>query len=222
MIHSKCISAFLNNLFWGYFPYMATTVMIAGLIYRRVVSDQTIEAPSTQFMDEDGPLMKSSILFHYAIFFVLARHIFGLLTPPTLYRWFMTDDTKRWLAVMLGSLSGLAAFMGITLLFIRRWQNPRVRINSSFQDYFIPVWLIAQILLGLMRTYHTAHAPLEIYMALDEWAQGLVCFQPDAWRYITHTDLVYKLHIVNGFLIFILFPYTQLIHIIVAPVRYFF
>lgn len=62
------MSAFLNNLFWGYFPYKATTVMIAGVIYRRVVSDQTIEAPSTQFMDEDGPLMKSSILFHYAIF----------------------------------------------------------------------------------------------------------------------------------------------------------
>lgn len=73
-----------------------------------------------------------------------------------------------------------------------------------------------------MGTYHTAHARLENYMALDKWAQGLVCFQPDAWRYIIHTDLVYKRHIVHVFLIFILFPYTQLIHIIVAPVRYFF
>lgn len=216
------MSAFLNNLFLGYFPYMATAVMIAGLIYRRAVSDRTIEAPSTQFLGEDGPLMKSSILFHYAILLVLAGHIFGLLTPPALYRWIMTDDTKRWLAVVLGSLSGLAALLGITLLFIRRLRNPRVRANSSFQDYFIPVWLIVQIVLGLLGTYHTAHAPLANYMALDEWAQGLVCFQPDAWKYIAPTNIVYKLHIVNGFLIFIFFPYTKLIHIIVAPIRYFF
>lgn len=216
------MSAFLNNLFLGYFPYMATAVMIAGLIYRRAVSDRTIEAPSTQLLGEDGPLMKSSILFHYAILLVLAGHIFGLLTPPALYRWLMTDDTKRWLAVGLGSMSGLAALLGITLLLIRRLRNPRVRANSSFQDYFIPLWLIVQIVLGLMGTYHTAHAPLENYRALDEWAQALVCFRPEAWRYIAHADIVYKLHIVNGFLIFILFPYTKLIHLIVAPVRYFF
>lgn len=51
---------------------------------------------------------------------------------------------------------------------------------------------------------------------------NLYLFEPDAWRYIADADMVYKLHIINGFLIFILFPYTKLMHMVAVPFRYLF
>lgn len=211
---------YLNNFFLGYLPYIALTAFFVGVVYRWYLANPTIQATSSQFFRRDRNIQWGGVLFHYAILLVLLGHIFGLLTPPWAYRWLMTDETKRTLAIVMGSLSGLAALTGLTMLIIRRFADVRVRVNSSFQDYFIAILLWIQIVLGLLGTYHTAHAPLSDYLSLDEWAQGIVRFEPDAWKYIASAGWIYKLHIVNGFLIFILFPYTKLMHMVAAPVRY--
>ena len=58
-----------------------------------------------------------------------------------------------------------------------------------------------------------------------EWAQGIFTFQPGAAEHIAHVPLIYKLHIVLGLTIFLVFPFTRLVHILsgfAAPVRYLF
>lgn len=211
---------YLNNLLLGYLPYIALAVFVFGTWYRWQVSNRTVQASSSQFFRRDRKMGWGSMLFHFAILMVLFGHVFGLLTPPWLYRLVMSDETKRLLAIVMGSASGIVALVGITMLFVRRCTDVRVRANSSFQDYFIAALILAQIALGLVGTYITARSPIEEYMSLDYWAQGLVWFEPDAWKYIASIDIVYKLHIINGFLIFILFPYTKLVHMVVAPVFY--
>lgn len=211
---------YLNSFFLGYLPYIALAVFFFGVWTHWHGSNATVQATSSQFFRKDRKLLWGSVLFHYAILLVLLGHIFGLLMPPAAYRWLMTDETKRSLAIVMGSLSGLGALIGLTMLVTRRFTDKRVRINSSFQDYFIAILLWVQILLGLMGTYHTAHAPLANYLSLDEWAQGVVRFDPDAWKYIASVNIVYKLHIINGFFIFILFPYSKLMHMVAAPIRY--
>ena len=211
---------YLNNFFLGYLPYVALTVLATGLIYRTIRRNNTIQASSSQFISNDKSLRWGSTLFHYAILLVLLGHILGLLTPEWLYNWFMTNETKRLLAILMGSISGAAALVGITLLVVRRFSNKRVWATSKIPDYVIVVLLLVQISLGLWCTYITTQSSLEDYMAMEYWAQGIFIFEPDSWKYIADADLIYKLHIVNGFLIFIIFPFTKLMHMIMVPVLY--
>jgi nitrate reductase gamma subunit len=211
---------YLNNFFLGYLPYVALTVLATGLIYRTIRRNNTIQASSSQFISNDKSLRWGSTLFHYAILLVLLGHILGLLTPEWLYNWFMTNEKKRLLAILIGSISGAAALVGITLLVVRRFSNKRVWATSKIQDYVIVVLLLVQISLGLWCTYITTQSSLEDYMAMEYWAQGIFIFEPDSWKYIADADLIYKLHIVNGFLIFIIFPFTKLMHMIMVPVLY--
>ena len=211
---------YLNNFFLGYLPYVALTVLATGLIYRTIRRNNTIQASSSQFISNDKSLRWGSTLFHYAILLVLLGHILGLLTPEWLYNWFITNETKRLLAILMGSLSGAAAVVGITLLVVRRFRNKSVWATSKIQDYVIVVLLLVQISLGLWCTYITTQSSLEDYMAMEYWAQGIFIFEPDSWKYIADADLIYKLHIVNGFLIFIIFPFTKLMHMIMVPVLY--
>lgn len=211
---------FLNNFFLGYLPYIALSVIFAGTVYRAVTKNNTIQATSSQFISKDKTLTWGSNLFHYAIIFVFFGHIFGLLTPEWSYNWLITNETKRMLAIIFGSLSGIVALVGITMLAIRRFTNVKVRATGKFQDDLIISLLLLQIALGLWSTYITSQTSLADYMAMEHWAQGIFVFEPDSWKHIAHVDVIYKLHIVNGFLIFILFPFTKLMHMVAAPFKY--
>lgn len=160
------------------------------------------------------------MLFHYAIILVFFGHIFGLLTPEWVYDWFMSNETKRLIAITMGSITGIGALIGITMLTIRRFTNIRVRATSKPQDYIIVLLLLIQIILGLWCTYITSQSSLAEYMSAEYWAQGVVLFKPNPWMFITDLDIIYKLHIVNGFLIFIIFPFTKLMHMIMVPVNF--
>lgn len=214
------ISDYLNNFFLGFLPYVAFGVLLAGLIYRIYRRNNTIQANSSQFISKDKGLFWGSILFHYAIILVFFGHIFGLLTPEWSYNWFMTNETKRLLAIVMGSLSGGVALFGITVLTIRHFTNKRVRATGKLQDYIIVALLLLQIALGLWGTYITTQSTIGDYMAMEHWAQGVVLFEPDSWKFIADQSWVYKIHIINGFLIFIIFPFTKLMHMVMVPINY--
>jgi nitrate reductase gamma subunit len=213
-------SDYLNNFFLGYLPYIALGVFIAGLLYRVYRRNNTIQATSSQFVSNDKSILWGSPLFHFAIIMVFFGHVFGLLTPEWMYNWLITNETKRMLAVGMGSLSGIVALIGITILAVRRFTNRRVQAAGKVQDYVIVALLLFQIALGLWGTYITSQSSIEDYMAMEHWAQGIFIFKPDSWKYIADTDMIYKLHIVNGLLIFIIFPFTKLMHMAMVPVNF--
>lgn len=213
-------SVFWNTLFFSYLPYAALAVLIFGVMARFGYYNRSIQATSTQLID-NGPMLKwGSFLWHYGIVLVLLGHIFGLLTPPRFYEWLITPAQKRVLAISMGLFFGAVAAVGLVILTVRRFTNRAVSVNSTFQDKWILVWLLAQIGLGLTCTIQVTQQPLADYLAFDDWAQGIVTFQPDAWRYIANADLVHKLHIINGFLIFMAFPFSKLMHFMVFPANY--
>jgi nitrate reductase gamma subunit len=52
------------------------------------------------------------------------------------------------------------------------------------------------------------------------WAQGIFTFQPDVADLIAGASWVFKAHIVLGLTIFLVFPFTRLVHMLSAPIRY--
>ena len=57
-------------------------------------------------------------------------------------------------------------------------------------------------------------------VALSHWAQGIVTFQAGAADHVLGVDAVFKAHIALGLTIFLLFPFSRLVHIWSAPVSY--
>ena len=56
---------------------------------------------------------------------------------------------------------------------------------------------------------------------LANWAQGIVTFQPlQAAASVYTVNIIYKLHITLGMTLFLIFPFTRLVHMISAPVWY--
>lgn len=209
------------TFFFAYYPYLAAGIFFSGLAWRLTHENKTVQALSTQFLSNDRALRWGSSLFHFAVIGVFFGHIFGLLAPEPLYIWLISNETKRALAVAMGGAAGLVAFAGIVLLFVRRFRNERVAAFSTAADRAVVTLILLQIATGLGGTMVTAVSPLESYLAIDHWAQGLVVFQPEAWKWLLDASVVHKIHILLGFLIVCIFPFTKLMHMVAAPILYF-
>lgn len=211
---------YINNLLFTYFPHIAFAVFWFGLITRFVVANKSIQAKSTQILAKDG-VRKGNNLFHYGIIIVFFGH-FTLFLPEEVYHLVISTETKRMIALIFGTTFGVVTFIGMLILLNRRITNERVRFTSNFHDYFILVLLLVEAGIGLASVAQTASTTVVEYSALGEWAQKIITFQPDAGAIIAGHSILYKIHFTIGLIIFMIFPYTKLMHILVLPIAYFF
>ena len=77
----------------------------------------------------------------------------------------------------------------------------------------ILVILWVQLVLGLVTLpFSLGHTDGSVMLKLSAWAQGIVTFQPDA-GHIAGLDWPYLVHLVLGMTIFLLFPFSRLVHV---------
>ncbi|SQK72441.1 Respiratory nitrate reductase 1 gamma chain [Tatumella ptyseos] len=57
-------------------------------------------------------------------------------------------------------------------------------------------------------------------MKLAGWAQSIVFFRGNAASFLDGVDMIYRVHLVLGMTLFLVFPFTRLVHIWSAPVEY--
>lgn len=214
---------FVNYLLFGWYPYLAVTVLILGSILRFDKDQYSWRSQSSQFLRRRQMVLGSN-LFHLGVLVLLGGHFVGLLTPIVIFDWVgITHGFKQTTALVVGGLAGLAAFVGCSLLLHRRLFDPRIRRSSSKGDILVLVLIWLQLFLGLSTTYWTMQAldghEMVLFMG---WASGMLSFNPDASALILDRPLVYKLHIVLGLTLFLITPFTRLVHIWSAPIWYLF
>jgi nitrate reductase gamma subunit len=111
--------------------------------------------------------------------------------------------------------------VGITLLVHRRLFDSRIRRTSSFGDIAILLMLYAQLLLGLstipVSLHHLDGHEMVKFMT---WAQGILTLRPDVWMQVADVNPIFKAHLFLGMTIFLVFPFTRLVHVWSAPVWY--
>ncbi len=215
------MSGFLNSLLFGIYPYIALVVLILGSVIRYDREPYTWRSGSSQLLRR-RQLIWGSVLFHLGVLFIFAGHLVGLLTPIVIFDTLgISHSAKQLLAVVAGGIAGTMAIIGATLLVHRRLFDPRVRASSSTTDTLIIILLWMQLFLGLS-TIPTSLAHLDGHEMVKfmSWAQGIFTFNPQAASYIADAALVFKLHLFLGLTIFLLFPFTRLVHMLSAPVRY--
>jgi nitrate reductase gamma subunit len=211
---------FFINFFFGIYPYIAATVFVVGCIARLRYSPYTWRTGSSQLLRKKSMRIGSNF-FHIGILLLFLGHLFGLLTPESLYTLAISVPHKQLLAMIAGGTFGTICFIGLTILVIRRLGDSRVRATSSFSDIFILLLLYIQLMLGLSTIAFSAQDLSGHNMEmLAYWAQHLVTFQGDAAHFLTNVDFIFKLHIFLGLTVFLVFPFTRLVHIISAPIWY--
>ena len=161
-----------------------------------------------------GQLRWGSNLFHVGVLFLFFGHFIGMLTPHAVYNIFISAGTKQLLAMVSGGIAGLAALVGVGLLLQRRLTEPRIRVNSKTSDIVI-LWLfLIQLALGVATVPISGqHLDGSVMMLLADWGQHIVTFRGGAADLIISVSWVFKLHLFLGMTIFLIFPFTRLVHI---------
>ena len=91
--------------------------------------------------------------------------------------------------------------------------DPRIRAIST--DDILLLWLFwAQLALGLATIPLSGqHLDGSLMLVLAEWAQRIVTFRPGAAELMVDVNRVFKLHMVLGMTVFLVFPFTRLVHV---------
>ena len=210
----------IHQFFFGLYPYIALTVFVIGSILRYDLDQYSWKASSSQLLRARGMRVGSN-LFHVGIILLFFGHLVGLLTPESVYHVFMTAATKQKLAMIAGGIFGTLCFIGMTILTLRRIFDPRIRATTRPQDMAILLILYVQLILGLLTIPFSAQHPDGSSMiALANWAQHVVMFRAGAADFVVEEAIIFKLHLVLGMTIFLLFPFTRLVHVFSAPFKY--
>ncbi|QHE74804.1 respiratory nitrate reductase subunit gamma [Hydrogenophaga sp. PBL-H3] len=202
----------LHHFLFGVYPYICLAVFLMGSLARFDRDQYTWKSDSSQLLRK-GQLRWGSNLFHLGILFLFFGHAVGLLTPHYFYEGFMSAAAKQRMAIYAGGIAGVVCFVGLSLLLHRRIFDPRIRLTSHRTDLAILVILWVQLTLGLITLpYSYSHADGSAMLVLAEWAQRIVTFRPDAAA-LVNMDWPYKVHLVLGMTIFLLFPFSRLVHV---------
>jgi len=212
---------YLNTLLFGYYPYVAISVFFIGSLARYDRDQYTWRTGSSQFLRADE-LRLGSNLFHIGILLLFVGHFVGLLTPPAVYHALgLSTSGKQMLAVVAGGVFGGVCLRGIIILIRRRLTDARIRATSSRMDIFILLLIGVQLVLGLMTL------PISIYhhdganmLLLSEWAQRIVTFRSGAADQVSEMGIIFKLHLFLGQTLFLVFPFSRLVHVWSVPLGY--
>lgn len=212
---------FLHTLLFAIYPYIALAILAVGTIIRYDREPYSWRAGSSQLLRRKQ-LMIGSVLFHLGVLVIFFGHLVGLLTPIGIFDAIgISHGAKQLLAIIAGGIAGAAAIVGATLLIHRRFFDPRVRAASSFADSAIILILWLQLALGLATIPLSAnHLDGGEMVKFMNWAQGIFTLQGDAADHVQGVHWIFRTHIFLGLTIFVLVPFTRLVHIFSAPVRY--
>jgi len=203
----------LHGFLFQVYPYVCFVVFLVGSLIRFDQNQYTWKSDSSQLL-RVGMLRWGSNLFHGGILFLFFGHLVGLFTPHSVYGIFMSAGTKQMLAVVAGGIAGIVCFVGLSMLLYRRVFDPRIRLTSHSTDIAILLVLWVQLVVGLITLpYSYQHADGSVMLILSDWAQRIVTLRPVDASALATLPWPYLFHVVFGMTIFLLFPFSRLVHV---------
>ncbi len=205
---------YLHQFLFGIYPYIALAIFLFGSLIRFDREQYTWKSESSQVFNT-GMLRLGSPLFHIGVLGLFFGHAAGLLTPVWVWDALGVEHgTKQLVAMVAGGTMGSLCLIGLLMLLGRRLSNERVAARSTWKDKLVLLWLLATLLLGLSSIFVSAgHMDGHMMVLLMGWAQHIVTFRGDAADLILTAPLIFKLHLFMGMSLFVIFPFTRLVHV---------
>ena len=215
--------AVADTLLWVVLPYLSIVMLIGGMIWR-YRADQFGWTSRSSEWHERTVLRWSSPLFHFGILFVALGHVVGLAIPES---WTRAAGVSHGLyhlsATVLGSVAALATLLGLVGLMYRRIVVKSVRLATSRMDIVTYLLLCVPIVLGTFATVSTqvlgGAEGYDYRETISVWFRSIPLLDPRP-ELMTDVPLAFKLHIVAGMVLFCVWPFTRLVHVVSAPVGY--
>jgi len=208
----------MNTVLFIVFPYVAVFLAVFGGIYRYYSNRFSYSALSSELL-ESRKLFWGSVSWHYGIILILLAHLLAFLFPATTTA---VLGTSYRLAVweLVGLSLGFYTLMGIVILIVRRLPSGAVAgVATSPMDWILLIVLLIQVLSGVGIALVDRWGSLWYLSNGVPWLRSLVRFGPDASA-VAPLPLLVKLHILNGFFVILLFPFSRLVHLVSFPVHY--
>jgi nitrate reductase gamma subunit len=206
-------TGYSHGFLFGIYPYLCLAVLLIGSLIRYDREPFTWKSDSSQMLRK-AQLRLGSNLFHVGVIIVILGHFAGFLAPHWALDWALDPVAHQLLAMVVGGIAGLIAIVGLTILLHRRLADPRIRLNSRKWDVVIALMLWLQLALGLLTVPLSAfHMDGALFETLTSYVKGIVTLDGGAASLMRDVPLTYKLHILLGFTLFLVSPFTRMIHI---------
>lgn len=214
---------FVDILLWVVFPYVAAAIFVGGHILRYRYDQFGWTSRSSQTY-ESRLLRWGSPLFHYGMLGIIAGHAVGLLIPREwLYAIGIDEHLYHLGATWIGTLVAVVTIVGLVILLSRRGAVRRVAMVTSVMDVVMYVVLAASIVLGTIAVvqFQVLGEGYQYRGSVSPWLRSLIVFQPDV-TLMAGVPLVFQLHVLVSTLLFLIWPFTRLVHVLSVPVGYLF
>jgi nitrate reductase gamma subunit len=204
----------LHTFLFGVYPYICMAVFFIGCLLRFDREPYTWRSESSQLLKR-GQLRLGANLFHIGILGILGGHFVGLLTPMGVWHAIgLEAPAKQMLAIVAGGIAGTVMVLGVLILLHRRLTEPRIRANTNRMDWVVLLLLLAQVSLGLYSlTVSWHHRDGTEMIKLMQWVQSTAYFRMDGAQFVADVHPVFKAHIVLGLTIFLVAPFSRLVHV---------
>ncbi len=207
----------VDDVLFVVFPYVVIVLFLVMTIWRYTRDKFSYSSFSSQFL-ENSHQFWGSVPWHYGILALVAGHLIGFLFPREVL-WFNSVPARLYIMEVGALIFGVTALIGLVNLIIRRAVDPRVRAVTSRMDVLVLVLLLLQVLSGLYVALFNRWGSNWFAGVLSPYLWSLFTLRPDASA-VAQLPWGIKLHILGAYLIFAVFPFTRLVHVLVVPNHY--
>lgn len=214
----------MSGFFWTALPYIAFATLILGTAYRYWTGERGWSTKSSEFLAKKS--LKVPIwLFHLGLLMAFGGHVIGILVPKSLTDGVgISEHLYHIIALSGGIPAGVLFLGGLFLLMRRRFDNPRMKVNTSNMDGVIYAVLFVTIITGFGGTLLNAVGLLgdefNYRECISPWFRSVLAMSPDA-SLMSETPIIFKCHVFMAMITMILFPFTRLVHCLSLPFEMF-
>lgn len=206
-----------DNFFLIALPYLALLIFLIGTIYRYRFIKFKISSLSSGFL-ETSKLFWGAVPFHWGMLFLFFGHLIAFMIPSSVLAW-NSHPVRLLVLEVCAFIFGLSMLIGLINFLYRRWTDKRVRAVTNYMDIIVEVLILAQVVIGLWIAYDYRWGSSWFASSVTPYLYSIFKLNPQI-EAVAAMPLLIKLHIIGAYLIVLLFPFSRLMHALVAPIDY--
>ncbi|MFP3939794.1 MAG: respiratory nitrate reductase subunit gamma [Thermoanaerobaculia bacterium] len=198
-------------------PYAALLLFFLGTIYRYRAQSFTYSSLSSQFL-ENRQHFWALVPFHYGIIAVLAGHLVAFLVPRSILLW-NAKPLRLYILEASALAFGILTLVGLLGIVARRLTEPKVRVVTSGADWVVYGLLLVQVGSGVYVALFHPWGSSWFASAMAPYLWSLVRLAPEVAT-VAALPWAVKLHVIGAWVLIGFFPFSRLVHVLVAPNPY--
>mgnify|MGYP001603751420 CR=1 FL=1 len=207
----------IDNIVFGAFPYVVAVLFLFATIQRYRARGFTVSSLSSQFL-ESRVLFWGSLPLHIGIGLLALGHLIGFLIPREVMAW-NASPLRLVILEVTALAAGLLTLVGVVLLVLRRLTNTRLTAVTSKADALLYGVILFQIVTGLWVALVHRWGSSWYAQVAAPYLKSIFLLEPNV-KLIAELPLMVKLHVAGAWTLFAIFPFTRLMHVVVAPFPY--